>query len=514
MTRRPNILFITSDQHRPDCFGFAGRGIRTPNLDRLAGEGTRFNCAITPNVLCQPARASMLTGMLPLTHGVTDNRISLDARVGEMGWGTVLGAAGYNTALIGKGHFGTDPKATPLGSPESREESRRFPEDWHGPYLGIRHWDLLLVGHWHPLLPCEEPPGGHQFERWFHGHKGAWKRWAASSDTKEDAGYGTVAAQTWSSDLPPEWHSTHWVTEKTQAYLRTADPDQPFCAWVSFPDPHHPFDCPAPWSEMYDPATVDISPTHARDLDRRPWWHRAALENTPQEGNARVQKLREEYSRIEPQTDAQLAAMTANYYGMISFIDDGIGRILQTLEDTGLDENTIVIFTADHGELLGDHGLYLKGPTHYDGLLRVGLIMRGPGIPEGHQVDDPVSTLDMAATFYDWAGAARPEGIESRSLRPVIEGRERREVAYNEWDLGPERCGVALKLRTLRTRQHRLTVDLISGAGEMYDLGADPLEMENLFDAPEAAALRADLMAMMPDRREAMRIAEKEVKEI
>ena len=511
MNRRPNILLITSDQHRPDCFGFAGRSVRTPNLDRLARDGTRFNTAITPNVLCQPARASILTGMLPLTHGVTDNRISLDARVGEMGWGRVLGDNGYQTGLIGKAHFGTDPRATEWGSPESREDSKAFPPDWRGPYLGLQHMDLLLLGHWHPLLPCETPPAGHQFESWFHNHPNAWKRWATDANTGVDAAYGSAAAQTWSSDLPAAWHSTTWITEKTEEYLRNADPNQPFCTWVSYPDPHHPFDCPAEWSAQYDPATVDISPTHRRDLDQRPWWHRAALENQPQDSNPKVRKLREEYSRIPPQTDDQLAAMTANYYGMISFIDDGIGRILQTLDDTGLAENTIVIFTADHGELLGDHGLYLKGPTHYDGLLRVGLIMRGPGIPEDHQIDQPVSTLDLPATFYDWAGLDRPDGIESRSLAPVIAGTESRDVAYNEWDLGPERCGVALKLRTIRTRRHRLTIDLISGAGELYDLQDDPLENQNLFDDPASRSLCSDLMSIMPDRSAPQRNADREV---
>ena len=173
---------------------------------------------------------------------------------------------------------------------------------------------------------------------------------------------------------------------------------------------------------------MDISRTHARDLDRRPWWHRAALENEPQARSERSRILRREYSRIEPQTDRQLAQMTANYYGEIAFIDHGVGRILGRLEELGLAGNTLVLFTADHGELLGDHGLYLKGPTPYEGLLRVGLIAKGPGVQAGRVVADPVSTVDLAATFYDYAGIDCPDDIQSRSLKPLLDGRDSRDV--------------------------------------------------------------------------------------
>lgn len=498
MPPAPNILLVTSDQHRWDCFGFEGRGVRTPWLDRMAAAGTRFSAAITPNLVCQPARASILTGLLPLSHGAYDNHVSLDPRTAERGWARRLSEAGYESRFIGKPHFGEDPSATPWGAPESREGSAAFPEDWSGPYMGFDRVELMILGHWHDLLPCEKPPRGQHFERWFwsRGSGGeAWALWA------EDLGPAPEAAQTWFSKLPDLWHSTAWVTDRTLAFLDGRDRSRPFCLWVSYPDPHHPFDCPEPWSRLHDAEEVDISRTHARDLDRRPWWHRASLENEPLGRTERSRVLRREYSRIAPQTDRQLAQMTANYYGEIAFVDHGVGRILDRLAALGLAGDTLVVFTADHGDLLGDHGLYLKGPTPYEGLLRVGLVATGPGVAAGRVVDAPVSTLDLAATFCDYAGTSLPAGAQSRSLRPLLEGGSGgRDVAYSEWNMHPSRTGVDLRLRTVRTASAKLSVDLVSGAGEMYDLSRDPDEMENLFDDPGRAALRRELADMIRAR--------------
>ena len=494
---RPNILIITSDQHRYDCYGHMGRKIKTPHLDRLAAAGTRFDAAITPNVVCQPARASILTGLLPLTHGVYDNQINLDPAVGEAGWAGVLSNNGYDTGFIGKGHFGHDPGATPLGAPESRSGSAQFPPHWLGPYMGFQHAEMMILGHWHDLLPCEKPPRGLAFERWFWSHPDAWELW------KQDLGPSTGgAAQTWYSALPDIWHSTTWVTDRTRAFIEARKPDdKPFVLWASYPDPHHPFDCPEPWSRLHRAEDVDISRSHKRDLERRPWWHAETLTRDPASKNEADRILRTQYSRIAPQTDAQLAEMTANYYNMIAFIDHGVGRIMDSLLQKGLDKNTIVLFTTDHGELLGDHGLYLKGPTHYEGLLRVGLIAAGPGVAQHAVVGEPVSTLDIAASVYDWAGVSVPGDLQGKSLRKLAEGKaETRDFALNEWSLQPRRTGVALELRTVRTGNAKLTIDLKSGAGEMYDLSSDRDEMDNLFDDAGYAIMRKELTDMIRAR--------------
>ncbi len=497
MTRRPNFLFITADQHRGDCFGFEGRKVSTPHLDDLAGDGTVFSACMTVNPICQPARASMLTGLLPRTHGVSDNGIDLDPKLGEAGFAGTLSAAGYQTELIGKAHFSTSHNFEQSGTPECRDSMQNYGEDWHGPYMGFDYLEMVVEGH-NAHVPLA-PPNGQHYERWYDaGGQNA----ARNELYLKQAGPDTKGApQTWHSGLPPAWHNSTWVGDRTIARLgAAAKRDQPFCIWASFPDPHHPFDCPLPWSLLHDPKDVDLPQHRTLDLDRRPWWHRATLEGKP-EIREDMAEFRTKFSRVPQLSDDQLREVIANYYGMISLIDHNVGRILAELERLGLDENTIVIYTSDHGEWLGDHGLLLKGPMMYEGLLRVGCLFRGPGVPAGKCVSDPVSNLDFAATFLDYAGVASTLEMHSQSLRPLIEtDTTHREYAFSEWELRPSRSGTALQLQTVRTATHKLTCDQISNEGEMYDLVADPFEMNNVFSDDRYRSVRADLEKMMASR--------------
>ncbi|WP_137701957.1 sulfatase-like hydrolase/transferase [Marimonas lutisalis] len=492
--KRPNILLISADQLRADCLGFMGRKIKTPHLDQMAADGTHFTACITPSVVCQPARASILTGQLCRTHGVHDNGIDLDPAVGEKGFAGALAVAGYQTAFFGKAHFSTYHTFEPTGTPECLRSSANYGADWFGPYMGFEHVEMMLVGHnwWAP----EKPPAGQHYERFYHmdgrGDEKTRLMWENAGDTKG-------AAQTWHSRLPVAWHNSPWTADRAIEWLRHGrDADQPFCAWVSFPDPHHPFDCPEPWSWLHKPEEVDLPKHRTRSYEGKPWWHEAALEGEPADPvNAEVRK---QYSRIAPQSDAQLREIIANTYGQIALIDHQVGRLMIALEEAGLREDTLVIFISDHGDWLGDHGLILKGPMHYEGLLRVPMIVQGPGVPAGKVVAEPVSTLDLGPTFFDYGGAQALQTQHGASLKPLIEGDATRKFALNEWGLGPGRVGVALELRTVRTRTHKLTVDLNSGAGELYDLEADPHECENLFDRPEAQAIRAELEAHIAAR--------------
>ncbi len=496
-TRPLNILFITSDQQRADCYGFAGRRVKTPHLDRLAGEGTHFQACITPNLVCQPSRASMLTGMLPLTHGVIDNGIDLPAATGEQGFAGALRGAGYDTGFIGKAHFATANTFAPTGSAECLKSSERYPMAWTGPYMGFDHVELSSLGHIFPHQPPSDPLQGRHYERWLYSQDAPQKVFDLwRTPTRPPAG----AAQTWSSALPLAWHSSTWCADRAIDYLRRRDAARPFCLWVSFPDPHHPFDCPEPWSGLHHPDEVELPRAPHKDLDARPWWHRASLERPPAGGDEASRKFRSTLSRAPDQTEAQLRDMTSNYYGMISLIDHSVGRLLATLRDLGVEDDTLVVYSTDHGDLLGDHGLYLKGPTPYEGLLRVGMILRGPGIPAGQAIADPVSTLDLAATFTDVAGTSLTPEAQSRSLLPVARGAESREAAYSEWHVAESRCGVPLQLHTVRARDWKCTIERVSGAGEMYDLRNDPDEMRNVFDDPAYAAMRRDAEELLQAR--------------
>lgn len=494
VAKRPNILLITSDQHRGDSFGFENPGIYTPHLDRLARDGTRFSACITPNPVCQPARASILTGLLPRTHGVCDNGIDLPPEVGDRGFAGQLGRAGYTTAMIGKAHFNTMHTYAPTGTPECKVSSAEYGPHWRGPYMGFQHVELVTEGHniWLP----SKPPQGQHYEAWYHGDGLGEEKNALYREARAPL---TDAVQTWNSALPVAWHNSTWVGDRTVRFLEDqADTEEPFCVWASFPDPHHPFDAPEPWCRLHDPAAVRLPEHRTLDLDRRPWWHAASHNRPPGPG---AKEILGNFLQYPPQTDAQLRAIIANYYGMISLIDHNVGRILTALHASGKANDTYVIFTADHGEWLGDHGLLFKGPIPYEGLLRVGMIVRGPGVPAGKVVGEPVSTLDLVPTFLDWAGREPEALLHGASLRPLIETEDaRREFALCEWDLGPSRIGVPLRLRTVRTRRHKLTIEAESGAGELYDLEADPDEMDNRFDDPAYAAIRADLMAMLARR--------------
>ena len=498
MKQQPNILLITSDQHRADCFGLDNSHILTPHLDNMALSGTRFSACITPNLVCQPSRASILTGLLPLTHGVWDNGVDLNPRTGEQGFAGTLARSGYETAYFGKAHFATKATFQPTGTPECMRSGAQFGPDWRGPYMGFRHVELIVLGHMNNPLPQERPPVGH-YERWLlsRGEEGEMLALCTRSTGPDTGG----AAQTWHSALPTAWHSSTWLGDRTVKWLEQRDASKPFCAWVSFPAPHQPFDCPVPWSKLHDPKDMPLPKTRTEDVSSRPWWYKASLEGAPDLADAEFRKLRTKVSRMPDQSDPQLAEMTANYYGMISLIDHNVGRILDTLDELGLRENTLVVFTTDHGEMLGNHGLYLKGPWPLEDLLRVNLIASGPDVAHGRVVTDPVSTLDLAATFYERAGVSAPMDLQGRSLNALLRGEgETRTAAWSEWHVHPSRCGVGLQLRTVRTKAHKATFELISSAGELYDLVNDPAETTNRFDDPAYAAVRKELHDLMRER--------------
>ncbi|WP_171136627.1 MULTISPECIES: sulfatase [unclassified Ruegeria] len=495
---QPNVLLITTDQHRGDCMGYGVRGVKTPHIDRLAETGTRFNTCITPNPMCQPARAAILTGKLPYSNGVRDNGRNLDEALGQDGMGGVFSRAGYQTHFIGKAHFSSNETFDATGRPECYTSTADFPADWCGPYFGFQHVELTLRPHHH--CAWNDPPYTLHFENFLNGDGLGRARWQRA---KEQAPPATDHPQAWRTPLGDRWQSTTWIGDRAVDLIESKG-EKPIFSWISFPDPHPPFLASEPWSQMYDPQDVVIAESRSRDLEGRPWWHSAFLKHRlagdVERENAEGGKNWSDMGRLD---EAELRQITAIYFGMISAVDHQVGRIVKALEDTGALENTIIVFASDHGEWLGDHGLLLKGPMLYDGLLRVPLVIAGPGVPRGRVIDDPVSTLDLRSTLAELA-AIDATADNGCSLVPVMTGAERRDFALSEWEVDAERSGVSLDLRTVRTRRHRMSVDLSTGAGELYDFDTDPSETTNLWSDASHRPLRDELMDMIHSRPDDM----------
>ena len=496
--KRPNFVFITSDQQRGDCYGFMGRKVKTPHLDKLRREGMHFRNCITPSPVCQPARAAILTGKLPKTNGVKDNGIDLRVERGELGFAAALTNVDYDTALIGKAHFATTQTFSPQTSAECKTGSAEYSPNWNGPYMGFKHVELLTQGHWHKIRPPVTPPSGQHYEDWFFnvvGKENAFDLW--KSETRKGVG----AAQTWASALPVAWHNSSWVADRSIQWLSNRPESNSFCLWISFPDPHHPFDCPEPWNLLHNPEDVDLPKFLEKDLSNRPWWHRRSLESEPDLSDPVLKRFRKQGSRMPDQSEAQLREMTANYYGMISLIDHNVGRVIACLSEKGILDETIIVYTSDHGDHMGERGLYLKGPMLYDSLINVGMIVRGPCVASGSSEDAPITTLDVGATFCDYAGTSLPTEAQSVSLKSCFGGAgSPHDAVYSEWDVAPSRCGVRLDLRTVHTGKAKLTIELQSGDGELYDLQSDGNEMINLWNEPRAAELQNHMTNLLWSR--------------
>jgi arylsulfatase A-like enzyme len=488
-----NILFITTDQHRADSIGAYGNPVcRTPNIDALAAAGTRFDAARTQHPFCQPARATILTGQYATTHGVVWNGYDLPDGAVDQSVATRFGEAGYRTALIGKAHFASTYPFLPTGKLESVEGSASMPEGWTGPYFGFEHVQLVLFGHsmrftslmgqwqWH----WGPPPFGLHYGRWL-GQDGA----AVASERlalmqPEAAGAMWDHTQTWANALPEELHPTTWIADRAIDWLREQpNDDRPFFGWVSFTDPHHPMDPPADWFNQYTAADVaECLPDKRPDeFDTKPPMHRLWSQGLrggdfewANPGGASL-------------SDHELATMIAGYYAMVSQLDHNIGRILTTLDELGLADDTLVVFSADHGELLGDHQMIFKGPVHYDGLLRVPLIVRGPGFDAGTVNDEPVGTIDLQPTMLAVAGLAVPDYCQGR---PLLDGPREHVLTEDDFD-----AMIRIPLRTLTTKRYKITRWLDApDTGELYDLADDPGEFVNRWDDPDYTSVRDDLL--------------------
>jgi arylsulfatase A-like enzyme len=465
---RPNIVWIFPDQWRHDAFGFAGNDvIETPNVDELARRGAVFRGAHCESPVCQPSRASLLTGTYPARHGLYDNQ----SRRGAGRWPPVetpnflraLQAAGYWTAEIGKMHFGWNRfgRLEPFGFDETREEIDKYVlgllDTPYTRYLGGKGLLERFARHNASLLPgvvervravypdLGEVPGGDG-----SGSKTASPRPVAEPDA-----------------VPPKDYLDTFIGRSACQFIRDYRRDRPFFLWVTPIGPHPPLDAHAAYTGRYDGASFPFGPLDPDEPPDNRWG--AYLRSCSRSGN-----------------EAELRLAARYYYGNCTLIDDTVvGPILRTLAETGRDRDTWVLFSSDHGELLGDHGFTNKRLFHRGAVQVPQIVVPPAGRELGLVVDGLTQGFDIVGTILDLAGAELPRA-SSRSLLPALEGRTvAREAVFSE---------IAGFLMVATPTSKLILHEESREPGALYDLVDDPDERHNLVGDASAGAILRELL--------------------
>jgi arylsulfatase A-like enzyme len=455
---RPNILWICTDQQRYDTIASLGNGhIRTPNLDRLVSEGVAFTHAFAQNSVCTPSRASFLTGRYPRTTRTRQNGQNIPAD--EVLITKMLADAGYDCGLSGKLHLSAcDPRYC-------KTIERRIDDGYR-----VFHWSH------HPNPDWPE----NAYIKWLQAKGYQWK----------DVYEGPKGRHAYPG-VPSELHQTTWCFEKAIEFI-TEERHGPWLMSINCFDPHHPFDPPKDFLERYDPEAVPVPKYRPGELERKP--HFQKIDSGGAYGGHGMS-----FAKMTPR---QHREVTAAYYAMIEAIDEQVGRIVRALDESGQRENTIVIFMSDHGEMLGDHGIYLKGPYLYDCAIRVPLIVSWPGhFKAGLRSDALVELVDLVPTLLDSIGMPIPRRVQGRSFFNLCTGKaaphEHRDFVYAEDYnslIGHRSCKPRPYVTMIRTRTHKISVVHGMELGELYDLEKDRDEVENLWDNPSHQDVKYQLM--------------------
>lgn len=492
-----NILLITTDQQHWNTLGFLNAEVRTPNLDRLAARGCYFSRAYTVNPTCTPTRCSWITGTYPSQHGayslgtkLMENQPTVNAEFQK---------AGYRTALIGKAHF------QPLLSPPEYPSLESYPllhnldfwRSFHGPFYGFDHVELAR-NH------TDEGHAGQHYALWM-AEKGYpdWREYFSPNvpcyqlpedPLRNSSHRSPLPGAPW--DIPEEIHYNAWIAERTNAMLDEFSANrEPFFLWASFFDPHPPYMVPEPYASLYDPAQVTVPEFTPGEFDDKPPHFAMTRQENPDFSAYQIDEgcnaLHGAGSHL---LDRETRAKNiATMYGMVTMLDAYIGKILDQLDARGLTESTLVIFTTDHGDFLGQHGLVYKAMHHYDDLLRVPLIAALPGvIPSGATSADLQSTVDLAPTMLAFAGLPVPRfmtGLNRYGNWCGDHAQARRHVIIEN-----HHNPTTFYAKTLVNDRYKITVYLNASYGELFDLRDDPGELTNLWDKPECQMLKQQLL--------------------
>ncbi|QEC52399.1 arylsulfatase A-like enzyme [Anseongella ginsenosidimutans] len=443
VTGKPNILWICADQQRWNTINALGNEyVRTPNLDRLVKEGTAFNYAHCTAPICTPSRASFLTGMYSSTLHATKNGAAYWPETAPLVT-KMLKDAGYDCGLAGKFHL----SSAQVNNPEKRPEDdgyRMFSYS-HSPHQGGDQNQYLV---W---LKKQ----GYEFE-----------------DLKKLPGEKQAALD-----------QTTWCTNEAIDFIEQ-DRREPWLMSLNIYAPHGPNDPPAHILERFDVESLPGPVFRESDLEQKSVFNDVMFQSKPRHPDSINARLRQ-----------------ARYWAEIELIDENIGRLLETLEKTGQLGNTLIIFTSDHGDMLGDHGLVNKGCRFYEGLVRVPLIFWWPGqLKQNQQSDALVSLIDIAPTLLEIAGEEVPEHMQGRSLLPILKGEANpdhfREFVRCEFysTIGDVKGRKASYATMIRTKEYKLVNYHGHSSGELFDLGKDPDEFENRWDDPDYQKIKMELM--------------------
>ncbi|HEC38657.1 hypothetical protein LCGC14_0553450 [marine sediment metagenome] len=456
MNKRPNIILIFPDQHRGDILGCMGDPVAiTPNLDMLASEGILFTQCFTNSPLCVPARATLMTGQYVSEHGVINN--NMEASSSSQSHVRNIRDAGYHTAVIGKTHLyqhiaGNDTKDK---INVIREWGFNDIHEITGPIASIRHdspyTDYLKKK---GLLEVHRKYLRDYFIEWRRGEAKPWKLQP--------------------SPLPTEDHLDSYTGQKAVDWINNYRNEKPFYLQICFPGPHDPFDSPQEYRDMYNSEKM---PSGILEKPEKPY-----------PGNIRFVL---NWSGLDGMTKAQNQLMKTFYYGKITLIDEWIGKIMKTLEEKELLDNTWIIYTSDHGEMLGDHMMSHK-IVFYEGALRIPLIIRPPGGIDGWKCNGLTDHIDIAASLIKIADAKPLEDCEGRSLiSQVLAGPENQGAQKGKKVVFSQVLGYTMT----RSERYKLVVRSRNlEPVELYDLQNDPNELENKAKDPSLSHIREDFI--------------------
>ena len=447
--KKPNILFIMTDQQRADALGCSGGWVKTPNMDRIAKEGVRFENCVTTTPVCIPARTTMATGLYPHNHGIWNNqefRLSEDSKT----WMQCIRDAGYRTSLFGKSHL------HPHGQLDLRNEEPLMNA------LGID--DVNEIGG--PRASARVL--SYMTEMWDQKQK--WDDYKADFADRFKNNPTVVRPST----LGLEDYADTYVGEQAYQYLAQYDRDQPWFCWLSFGGPHEPWDTPEPYASMYDPASMP--PAH----------HKKHMSD----------KMPERYhkSRLDNDADAEhIAKMRADYAGNITLIDDLIGKIFDLLEARGELDNTIITFTSDHGEMNGDFGLTYKS-VFMNSAVRVPMMVRTPDTVNrgGAVCASPCEWSDLGPTLVELVNGNLSHQQFAQSMCPSIDdpSHEFRASALSE----------EFEEYMLLTKEWKIITDKAMQPYALFNQVDDPAECHNLVDDAATSEVRQQLLSHLAER--------------